>query len=73
MSQVSPLTISIRLLGIAGVALAVLAGCGDSDDKETASSVEGFDSPYCVTARKSAVHELNGGGDGACARGGPPH
>jgi hypothetical protein len=51
--------------------LTALAGCGGSDDKETASPVEGFDSAYCVTARKWAVHELNGGGDGAYARGGP--
>jgi hypothetical protein len=58
--------------------LAVLAGCGGSDDKETASDakkaaspIEGFDSPYCVTARKWAAHELKGGGDGAYARGGP--
>jgi hypothetical protein len=54
--------------------LAVLAGCGGSDDEATALSaerVEAFDSPYCVTAREWAVHELNGGGDGAYARGGP--
>lgn len=51
--------------------LAVLAGCGSSDDKETAAAAADFDSPYCVTARTWAVHELNGGGDGAYARGGP--
>jgi hypothetical protein len=55
--------------------LALLAGCG-GDDSKTALPVErvdakAFDSPYCVTARKWAVHELTGGGDGAYARGGP--
>ena len=43
--------------------LAVLAGCGGSADKETAlpaEQVEAFASPYCVTAREWAVHELDG-------------
>jgi hypothetical protein len=54
--------------------LAVVAGCGGSNGKKAASPaahVGAFDSPYCVTARTWAVHELNGGGDGAFARGGP--
>jgi hypothetical protein len=50
---------------------AMLAGCGGSDNKQTSLPVEGFDSAYCVTARNWAAHELNGGGDGAYARGGP--
>ena len=50
------------------------AGCGGSDDETAlpAEQVEAFGSPYCVTARTWAVHELDGGGDGAYARGGPP-
>ena len=54
--------------------LAVLAGCGGSDDEAAlpAEQVAAFSSPYCVTARQWAVHELDGGGDGAYARGGPP-
>jgi hypothetical protein len=58
------------ILALAGLA----AGCGGSGDKKSASPaahVEAFDSPYCVTARKWAVHELNGGGDAAAAQGGP--
>ena len=54
--------------------LAALAGCGGSDDAQTAlpaEQVEAFGSPYCVTAREWAVHELNGSADGAYARGGP--
>jgi hypothetical protein len=54
--------------------LAVLAGCGGSDDGVTAlpaEQVEAFASPYCVTARTWAVHELDGSADGAYARGGP--
>lgn len=54
--------------------LAVVAGCGGSNDKKTAlpaAQVEAFESRYCVTARTWAAHELNGGGDGAYARGGP--
>ena len=36
--------------------------------------VEAFDSAYCVTARKWAVHELNGGGDwGSTLAAVPPH
>lgn len=53
------------------LALPMLAGCGGSDDEETALPAEGFDSAYCATARSWAAHELNGGGDGAYARGGP--
>ena len=59
---------------VAIAALAVLAGCGSSNDDATALSADqiaAFESPYCVTARSWAVHELNGGGDGAYARGGP--
>jgi hypothetical protein len=54
--------------------LAVAAGCGgDGDeDKQNASSTAGFDSPYCVTARNWAAHELNGEGEDVFARGGPP-
>ncbi len=54
--------------------LAVLAGCGGSDDDAAlpAEQVAAFSSPYCVTARQWAVHELDGGGDGAYASGGPP-
>jgi hypothetical protein len=56
---------------IAGVVCsAMLAGCGGGDDEETASA-EGFESAYCATARSWAAHELNGGGDGAFAHGGP--
>ena len=53
------------------LASAVLTSCGGSDTKKTASAATGFDSEYCVTARRWAVHELNGGSDGAYARGGP--
>lgn len=56
------------------LALAVLAGCGGSDDPETAlpaEQVAAFNSSYCVTAREWAVHELDGSADGAYARGGP--
>jgi hypothetical protein len=63
--------LSATVLLILGSAV-LAAGCGGSDDTQTATPVEGFGSPYCVTARKWAVHELNGGGDGAYARGGPP-
>jgi hypothetical protein len=57
-------------------AIMVLVGCAGAPkatrpSASIASPVEGFDSPYCVTARTWAVHELNGGGDGAYARGGP--
>jgi hypothetical protein len=45
-----------------------LTGCGGTD-KQAAVPVDGFDSAYCVTARKWAVHELNGGGDGALRAG----
>ena len=54
--------------------LAVLAGCGGGADKDTAlpaEQVEAFASPYCVTAREWAVHELDGSADGAYERGGP--
>jgi hypothetical protein len=47
------------------VALAV-AGCGGGDEDATAlpaDQVEAFQSPYCVTARNWAVHELEGDGD----------
>ena len=68
-----------RQLIRAAIALSVLsiavlaAGCGGSDDETAlpAEQVEAFASPYCVTARTWAVHELDGGGDGAYARGGP--
>ena len=64
--HITVLAVVMLILG-----LAVPAGCGsDDEDKETASSVEGFDSPYCVTARKWAVHELNGEAEEAYARGG---
>ena len=53
------------------LASAVLTSCGGSDTKKAASAATGFDSEYCVTARTWAVHELNGGSDGAYARGGP--
>lgn len=46
--------------------LAVLAGCGGKKD----ASAELFDSRYCVSARMWAVHELDGGADGAYAGGG---
>lgn len=68
------MTLRATAVAIASLIVAgTFAGCSDQtqDDKETASAVEGFDSPYCVTARKWAAHELNGGGDGAYARGGP--
>ena len=55
--------------------LAVLAGCGGGGDNNEAAlpaeQIAAFESPYCVTAREWAVHELDGGGDGAYARGGP--
>ena len=42
------------------LALAVLAGCGGSDDKETAlPAVVGFESAYCITIRNWQVHELD--------------
>jgi hypothetical protein len=63
-------------------ATVVLAACGSASKEgatggsasttiQPSAAVEGFASPYCVTARKWAVHEMNGGGDGAYARGGP--
>ena len=59
-------------IGSSIIALAVAAGCGgDGDDKKTASA-GGFDSAYCVTARKWAAHELNGEAEDVFARGGPP-
>jgi hypothetical protein len=55
------------------VALAVTAGCGsDGDDSKKTASAGGFDSSYCVTARKWAAHELNGDGEAIYARGGRP-
>jgi hypothetical protein len=68
---------SMRLLSATrapGVTLVVLtsvlgliaAGCGSSDDDTTALSADqiaAFESPYCVTARMWAVHELDGNGD----------
>lgn len=48
----------------------VPAGCGTGGDDETASPVAPFDSPYCVTARKWAVHELDGEAPEVHARGG---
>ena len=55
------------------VGSATLAACGGDQDGSglPATWVEAFESPYCVTARAWAVHELDGGGDGAYARGGP--
>ena len=41
------------------LALAVLAGCGGSDTKESAVPAEGFDSAYCKTARVWAAHEVS--------------
>jgi hypothetical protein len=61
------------LMVVLGAAV-LAAGCGGGDDSAAALSAEqvaSFSSPYCVTARKWAVHELNGGGDGAYAREGP--
>jgi len=58
------------VLGIAGTA----AGCGGSDDDVSAlpdAQVEAFGSPYCVTARAWAAHELDGSADGAYEHGGP--
>jgi hypothetical protein len=73
-----------RLIALIAVFVAtlVLAACGSASKEgatggstskaiKPSAAVDGFDSPYCVTARKWAVHELNGGGDGAYARGGP--
>jgi hypothetical protein len=63
-------------LGVAGGLLALalgsaaLSACGGGS--EAAVAAEPFSSAYCVTARNWAVHELDGGGDGAYARGGPP-
>jgi hypothetical protein len=63
-----------RIPGIILVVLAVLgslaAGCGGSDDDNTALSagrIAAFESPYCVTARTWAVHELDGDGDDKAA------
>ena len=51
-------------IGTSIIALAIAAGCGgDGDDKKTTASAGGFDSAYCVTARKWAAHELNGEGE----------
>ena len=62
------LVAAVSMLGL------VASGCGGSDEEGSALSadrVAAFDSAYCVTARNWAVHELDGGGDGAYARGGP--
>ncbi len=59
--------------GALTLAMAAVSGCGGSDEATSlpAERVQAFESPYCVTARAWAVHELNGGGDGAYASGGP--
>ena len=52
----------------------IVSGCGGTDHESTAlpaEQVEAFGSPYCVTARAWAVHELDGSADGAYVRGGP--
>jgi hypothetical protein len=59
-------------IGSSIIALAVAAGCGGDGDDKTTASAGGFDSAYCVTARKWAAHELNGEGEDVFARGGPP-
>ena len=60
-------------LAMLTLVLAGLAGCGGTDNKAAlpAERLAAFNSPYCVTARQWAVQELDGGGDGAYARGGP--
>jgi hypothetical protein len=55
---------------VMSLGLVVLTGCGGSDDKKSTASAEGFDSPYCVTARQWAAHELSGEGPDVYARGG---
>jgi hypothetical protein len=53
------LVATVPVLGV------VAAGCGGGDEDTTALSAEqtaAFDSPYCVTARNWAVHELSGDG-----------
>jgi hypothetical protein len=72
MSQALRAGYGATVLSILG--LAVAAGCGGDgeDNKKTASSTGGFDSPYCVTARKWAAHELNGEAEDVYARGGRP-
>jgi hypothetical protein len=57
--------------GLLLAGLAALAGCGNGSDGKETVAVGGFDSPYCVTARKWAAHELSGDGDVQYARGGP--
>jgi hypothetical protein len=72
---------SMRLLNptrMPGMILVVLtsalgslaAGCGGGDDDTAALSADriaAFESPYCVTARTWAVHELDGDGDDKAA------
>jgi hypothetical protein len=68
------------LLGSVGIAvlivgLAVVAGCGGDEAvapaKKAAAPAGGFNSAYCVTARKWAAHELEGDGNEVFVRGGP--
>src|ERR671915_372511 len=63
------------------VGLAVVAGCGgdgggggggEATAKKAGARAGGFNSAYCVTARKWAAHELDGDGDDMYVRGGPP-
>ena len=64
-----------RMPGIVLVVLtsalgSLAAGCGGGDDDTTALSADriaAFESPYCVTARTWAVHELGGDGDDKAA------
>jgi hypothetical protein len=54
------LVVTVSVLGV------FAAGCGGDDEDTTALSAEqtaAFGSPYCVTARNWAVHELSGDGD----------
>jgi hypothetical protein len=59
---------------VAAMLGAVASGCGGKDEESTAlpaDQVAAFGSPYCVTARNWAVHELDGSADGAYEHGGP--
>jgi hypothetical protein len=69
------ITRTVFIASVVAALCVVASGCGGTDDDSTAlpaDQVAAFGSPYCVTARRWAVHDLDGGGDGAYARRGAP-